>query len=443
MLDAFSSDVARVSLQLYRRKSASLHLSGLKPVGSRDTTFHVQGEPFKTLADGDAYKFLRKPVGYSLVQDFSNLNSVIDIGKKVMDSKLAPWQRLDALRTFFFPVLQFAMRTNQFGKGVWGKIDTMVRREVKRTLNIPMEAARDLYGKRDKGSLAIPCAAEDSDLYRIDSAFKLLTSRDPDVQTIAADYLKATCAKRLKRTPSDSEMGEFMSGSMKGNFAGSANEALNVWTCARAASRRLGVSWTFQDRSPELQLRDVTVQAAGRRKLTKSFREKLRDDRSRALAAKPSQGKTMECVAADKASSHFLYDGSYTMFADWRFVHRARLNFVPLNACKPWLRGNNRACRRCKAREETLPHVTSHCMRNSQAMQIRHNVVLKRVVKAAGHSAEVVSVNQRVGPDNLNLRPDAVIKRRRGRSRDISYKRQYSGIKHLSSEHKEHKAKFR
>ncbi|GIX76404.1 hypothetical protein CEXT_111131 [Caerostris extrusa] len=34
----------------------------------------------------------------------------------------------------------------------------------------------------------------------------------------------------------------------------------------------------------------------------------------------------MECVALSPSSSHFITDGKYTRFADWRFIHKARLN---------------------------------------------------------------------------------------------------------------------
>ncbi|KFM83478.1 hypothetical protein X975_14170, partial [Stegodyphus mimosarum] len=44
-----------------------------------------------------------------------------------MESKLAPWQRLDALKCFFFPSLLFHMRTAQLSKGDWKKVDDFLR----------------------------------------------------------------------------------------------------------------------------------------------------------------------------------------------------------------------------------------------------------------------------------------------------------------------------
>ena len=114
----------------------------------------------------------------------------------------------------------------------------------------------------------------------------------------------------------------------------------------------------------------------------------------------------MECVAADKASSHFLRSGQYTRFADWRFINRARLNLLPLNANRH--DPGNKACRRCGYEKETLPHVINHCMRYSQLYTRRHNAVVNRVKKAAQSKYTVLAENEAVVG---TLRPDLVIVR--------------------------------
>ncbi|GIY90126.1 retrovirus-related Pol polyprotein from type-1 retrotransposable element R2 [Caerostris extrusa] len=60
-------------------------------------------------------------------------------------------------------------------------------------------------------------------------------------------------------------------------------------------------------------------------------------NRSSQLMNKASQGKVLKLVSLSPSSSHFMSDGSYTRFADWRFIHRARLNQVHLNGCQPWM----------------------------------------------------------------------------------------------------------
>jgi hypothetical protein len=79
------------------------------------------------------------------------------------------------------------------------------------------------------------------------------------------------------------------------------------------------------------------------------------------LLAKPDKGKVFEYISASHLSKHFLRTGTNTRFCDWRFVHRARLGVVPLNASMRWGPRNDLRCRRCGLQSETLPHVLKHC----------------------------------------------------------------------------------
>ncbi|KAL1475338.1 hypothetical protein MTO96_037354 [Rhipicephalus appendiculatus] len=68
----------------------------------------------------------------------------------------------------------------------------------------------------------------------------------------------------------------------------------------------------------------------------RSLREVLAADRDCALQAQPNQRKVMACMSADRASAHFMWSGAFTHFADWHFVHCARLNLLPLNGAVMW-----------------------------------------------------------------------------------------------------------
>ncbi|XP_060879678.1 uncharacterized protein LOC132951758 [Metopolophium dirhodum] len=145
-----------------------------------------------------------------------------------------------------------------------------------------------------------------------------------------------------------------------------------------------------------------------RRAVMRTVRDTLRLGRSDALIAKPDQGRAVECAAAHAASSHFLKEGDFTRFADWRFVHRARLNLVPLNGSSSWRVGDCR-CRRCGYTNESLAHVVDHCMRYTGLYMARHNSVVARIKKAASARFEVLSENQALG--DQGLRPDLVLKK--------------------------------
>ncbi|GIY32124.1 hypothetical protein CDAR_217461, partial [Caerostris darwini] len=65
----------------------------------------------------------------------------------------------------------FPMRTAQFPKEDWARIDRLLRRDLKDTLNLPMEASNEyLYGQRRLGCCGIPLAAEEADINLVDTA---------------------------------------------------------------------------------------------------------------------------------------------------------------------------------------------------------------------------------------------------------------------------------
>ncbi|GIY48209.1 retrovirus-related Pol polyprotein from type-1 retrotransposable element R2 [Caerostris darwini] len=220
---------------------------------------------------------------------------------------------------------------------------------------------------------------------------------------------KFTVHRRLGKMPDDQILSDFLSGDIDGDFSTTTNKFSNTWTVARVASRRLSVQWLFDNFMPSLVFQDLTLKVNNRRKILFSIRDRLRTSRTTNLLRKKNQGKAIEVSSLAPASSHFLTDGAYTRFADWRFIHRARLNLVPLNGAKPWMKENDQRCRRCGHRQETLSHVLNHCSRYSRAWQLRHNSIVDKLIAALRMRGQVLSCNQAVfGTD---LRPDIVFKK--------------------------------
>ncbi|GIY31138.1 retrovirus-related Pol polyprotein from type-2 retrotransposable element R2DM [Caerostris darwini] len=349
MLALIDQLMTRLGLHLNPNKSFAFHLQGFTPVGTRDTAFFVNNHRLISIQEGDFHKFL----------------------------------------------------------GDWDKVDKVILKEVKHTLNLPNEASNDyVYGHRKLGCCGLPIAAEDSDLYLVDTAFKLLSSRDEICAKTALASLTSTVQRWLGMVPT---LSDFLSGDIDGPFGTTTNKFSNTWTVARVASRRLGVQWMFEKSVPTLAFHDLTLKVGNRRKILLSIRDRLRTSRTTNLLRKKNQGKAIEVSSLAPASSHFLTDGAYTRFADWRFVHRARLNLVPLNGARPWVNDNDQRCRRCGFRQETLSHMLNHCSRNSHAWQLRHNAIVDRLVAALGRRGEIISCNQAVS--GSDLRPDIVFQK--------------------------------
>ncbi|GBO20257.1 hypothetical protein AVEN_87407-1 [Araneus ventricosus] len=248
ILDLVHTEMGRIGLHLNPAKSHSFFLSGETPVGVRDHIFHLGSDSLHPIEEAQFHKFLGKPVGFNPVPDYKKFNDIITCAERLMESLLAPWQKIDALVSVIYPALQFLMRTAQFKKEDWTLFDEALRKAIKDALYLPDNACNELlYGHRKSGCFGIPLAAEESDLNRIDTAFKLLTSPDELVAELALSNLQNTVAKRLRKSNvSDEDLANFMSGDLEMDEGRpAANKISNTWTVARSASTRQKVEWSF------------------------------------------------------------------------------------------------------------------------------------------------------------------------------------------------------
>ena len=401
-IDKLAQFTRKIGLDINPRKCHSIHIDPIR-AACKNTIFEIDGTSVPALEKFEITEYLGKPIGFNIFNDNEKIDEFIDYGTKIMTSHLAPWQRIDALKSFFFPSLSYAMRTDQFDKGDWKRIDQALKPHLKSTLNLPDRACTDyIYGNPKDGLFGVPLAAEDSDIAKIDTAFKLLMSIDPNVKIHAWDDLK-TCVLDRVPNPSFTDFADFLSGVRYGD---SDNRFTSVWARARAASNRLGVSWFItEDRKVSIKIDQVTV--TDRRNVFKSLRDHLRTGRSKSLASKPHQGKTLACLSLSKASTHFHREGDYLRFADWRWIHKARLGLVKLNAYAE-NDPDKQKCRWCGYEKETLPHVINCCERAlARKITMRHNRIVARLKKAALGRWSVLRENQFLGAEGL--RPDLVL----------------------------------
>ncbi|XP_049946524.1 uncharacterized protein LOC126439393 [Schistocerca serialis cubense] len=459
-------------------KCATLHIRRRQTLGS---VFALQGGEPAVLGAGDAYLHLGVPTGYKVTQTPTDAIAAIRRDLQHLDaSLLAPWQKIDAVRVFLLPRLDFVMRGGAVRKGPLSALDKAVKAAVKSWLFLPQRASTEqLYLALGEGGCGLTPLADAADISTIVHGFRMLHCDDATVRDIAWATLTTAARRRLGRKPSRSDLATYLSGSTEGDLARDGGDIQSLWTRVRNATRRLaprGVTWRWSELLSELQVEvggrpaiaddaehggiggvtqpategtapgttrhledggdgpqhdddsvgrtantgveHVRVGGGAKRLLSRTLRECLRQRLRHILLRKPDQGKVFECTRESTASNHFIAGGKYTRFADWRFIHRARLGVVPLNGCRRFdgRANNNKACRRCGHNNETLPHVINACMVHSAALQYRHNAVLNRLATAVagrprrGNTAVPdIRINQAVIGDSSGLRPDLVI----------------------------------
>jgi hypothetical protein len=184
------------------------------------------------------------------------------------------------------------------------------------------------------------------------------------------------------------------------------------WTSVRWAVRRLktigvrfeargetfGVSFTNDSRPGR-----ATIMANDRQLLVRALRMSLQAHHTTQWASKRVQGR-----AAETLGQHFATTAALLRRAapcDWRFIHRARLDVLPLNAARGG-RSMDKRCRRCGAEAESAAHVLQHCLPVSAPRNHRHNGVVRLLAGAVDEGRWSVSVDRTTPGASTSQRVD-------------------------------------
>lgn len=402
--DKFANVCTAIGLKINPHKCFSLHLPGGR-IRVEPTPVLVCGTPVRALTSDESAPFLGKPVG--LFTDKRNIDELRETAQTITQSQLTPWQKIDALKTFMYPAMNYKMRTGQVLKTEWTEFDKELCKEYKKILNLPENASTAyLYGHQNDGLFGIPLAGESSDIAHVDNAFKLLTSPDEVVRNIAWTELRFCVAGNITNPTTMEDIGKYLSAQSP-----TKSKISSEWSRARAASNRLGVVWSiYDDLTISIKYKDTVI--TSRTKIFKTIRNCRKKERTKALKTLKNQGKTTHSFCKAKVSSHFNRTGDYLRFTDWRFIHPARLNLLKLNGTpyantNPDPRNPNPTkCRKCK-HKETLAHVINHCTEHMPKITARHNRIVDRITDAASGRWTIWKQNQPLG--RKALRPDLVI----------------------------------
>ena len=388
-----------------------------------DTVFQIQEGNTTVIGEGQHYRYLGVPTGFRNRQTpVETLNQLVDDLKLVDESLLAPWQKIDAVATFLVPRLEFILRAAQVEKKRLAEVDKLVKRLVKGWLHLPQRASAEVaYLLPSQGGAGILPFRDMSNVLAVVHAYRLLTCRDRSVRSVAWSCLREAVQRKLGRAQTNSEIAEYLSGSVDGVFNNGNGYGVTLWSRVRKASRELKkcseISWLWNETLGELQIMipkpdsepdRAVVHPAARKHLCFQLKQGIRLAYLRQLMRKPDQGKVWEVTSRWSVSNHMMRSGAFTRFADWRFIHRARLDCVPLNGTRRFGNGDKR-CRRCGHTNETLPHVLSHCGPHSGTRIRRHDAILDRLVAATPSSQGEIRKNRQIPDSNSTERPDLVV----------------------------------
>ncbi|KZS00116.1 Uncharacterized protein APZ42_003722, partial [Daphnia magna] len=242
------------------------------------------------------------------------------------------------------------------------------------------------------------------------SAAKLLICRDPTVRNIFREQLHDTIWRGFRNEhPGVLPVGEYLSGYVDGGLyrLRYAEVGSNLRNLARQAAKRLGVRIDVSgDENLRIVADDVSVSPV---KAVHGLRKEARQRYTRDLISEKSHQGVV-------ATGLFMEDKSKDMvrlvscrtplsFRDWRYLHRARLDILPLRG-HSWFcsQEQDTCCHRCGKENETGFHVLYHCEEGLQLATKRHNTIqdlLESLLVKQGHDVTINNaiLGQRLRPD--------------------------------------------
>ena len=395
LLDTVSSAANCLSLQFRPDNCASLSMAKTAP-RIENNQFCVQNQPIPALQREDHYRYLGVPIG--LVPNITNLQNLVDdlTSKldKIEQSLLAPWQKLDAIRTFVQPCLTYALRSTDPTTKSLQSYRSQLTKTIKSICTLPSRGTPHyIFALKQAGGLAFIDPICENHVQTIVQAMKILNSQDPTVAAVAKYELRQTVRFATQSDPNPSLVSCFLSNTPDRRLDTIRSRTGSLWTKTRQATKSIKITITVPDIGPVV---------------CRFLHNVERDQAAQHLRDLRDQGKVPCALSTDKYAngSNWHFTGLNIRSKDWRFIHRARLNCLPTNSVKSRWSDCSPTCRHCEE-DETLPHLLCHCTTNMPAITTRHNKIVDRLTNAVRSGS--IATDKTVQDSGSTVRPDIVI----------------------------------
>ncbi|XP_046856069.1 uncharacterized protein LOC124449163 [Xenia sp. Carnegie-2017] len=411
LLDTAADSASVLGFEFRPDKCATLFLTsdGRRRLWTDRHDFHLHGDHLPALENEQSYRYLGVPIG--VIHNIDDIPSIIprlihDL-HAINNSLLAPWQKLDAIRTFVQPCLTYALRAGDPLKKSLSEYRSLLVRVLREICNLPTRAQSYFFAAK-KGGLGLQDPDVECDHQAIVQAVRILASNDANVATIAREDLRSFVRQTTQSNPTADLITKYLSAHDDPRLRTlHYSSHSSLWSRVRKACRRQHVTIHFTDNDPPTISADESDKVNS--KQISLFLHRLSQQRhADTLTSLPDQGKVARCLVDDVYGngSSWHMNGLNIRFKDWRFIHRARLNVLPLNAHKSRFSHALPTCRHC-LQPETLPHVICHCRPSMVQIRDRHNLLVARLLNATRFGE--ITTDRAVQGSGLRLRPDIII----------------------------------
>jgi len=354
---------------------------------------------------------------------------------------LAPWQKLDALRTFLLPRLDYLCRAKYSpNKSLLQEVDDALVAFCRDVCGLSCIATQHIFfGHRANGGLGFVRLSRNAQILHVTQACRMLCSDDPVIVGVARHRLSSAIDRAKGDSSSDAGLIRFLGGDgltcgEKLHTYTQSSKHSSFWTDVRRCLLDLGVRLNMVDgrvqslthstkaekhirrrRQGEVPVARPDVESDFLPRLsTQKLRQFARDAETAAWKARKVQGVVARCLEYDPYATHsrFYWTGTGLSFRQFRFAFRARLQVLQSRVrLASFTRSTKNPttgahlCRCCGKHPETIVHVLDHCKKLMKMITERHNSIVRRLAEALPRSTSKFIVDKRP-VRRINQRPD-------------------------------------
>jgi hypothetical protein len=349
------------------------------------------------------------------------------LAEKIMGSNLLTVQKIDAMKTFVLPSLDYVLMNSLVGRKNLHQLDQKIRASINDALKIrglPIECHHASW--RD-GGLSYPSLVDRGEVLKIRSFTQMLLSDDDKVRRAMRQF---TEDERIFRRIEEDTRSTFLNWKARRNERSGTS---SIIARTRKACKELGVSLNFEGmdgiRISGQGSSETFLMASGLGHFLtqKVIRPRLLNS---LVNGHPQHGAAFCTLKDDNVSNKLLIDiNSRRTDAFYRFLVAGRADCLPTPAnVSKWFRQPKPECKHCGGHHlPTLAHILNRCQANYPQMTERHNKVVKVVYDEISHMANLTSniaANTVMGieglsPEVAQQRPDLVFSQQDGNSETI------------------------
>ena len=379
-LDDLSRVASSLGMMFNPAKCVSLTFRSGKVCPTTDV--QINDGPIRPLQEDEQETYLGTPIGARLL--YRPATQLPEKLRRVNDSLLTPWQKLEVLRSQLLPSLSHHLASGKVEKRGLYELDSDLKKLLRNLVRVPDSTTIPIFhAERRVGGLAMPNLVQEADVWTVARGIQILTSDDDAVAQVANSQLNETITSGLGRhlQPGDDiPTNAFLSGDRTGNLYAFRHHStrMNLWTRTRHAASRLACRLDVSDENPHLLVDDVAAVPA---KAVMTLHLALRRRWTRDFTAAPVQGRVARALDLDKHSNdiaQMISVHTKLSFQAWSFWHKSRVNGLAVKG-GPGTHADDPSCRRCHSKLETTSHVVSGCPVALPSMLRRHDNIQRQL----------------------------------------------------------------